>query len=77
LRKATAHPLLDHPAVEIFAANVANRDNAAVAISVPLLAASRSLTDPVSERQRRLLATAVRFLAGLAELATFRGVDAE
>jgi hypothetical protein len=75
LRKATAHPLLDHPAVEIFAANVANRDNAAV--SVPLLAASRSLTDPVSERQRRLLATAVRFLAGLAELATFRGVDAE
>ena len=69
--------LLDHPAVEIFAADVANRDNAAVAISVPLLAANRSLTDPVSKRQCRLLATAIRFLVRLAELGTFRGVDAD
>ena len=48
-----------------------------IAICVPFLAAYRSLADPVGERQRRLLATAVRFLAGLAELSTFRGVDAE
>jgi hypothetical protein len=41
------------------------------------LTAYRSLADPVSERQRRLLATPVRFLAGLAELGSFRGVDAE
>jgi hypothetical protein len=50
------HPsLLDHPAVEIFAANIADRDGAAVAVSVPFPAANRSLTDSVSERQRRFL----------------------
>ena len=69
--------LLDHPAVEIFAADIADCDGAAVAVSVPFLAANRSLTDPVGERQRRLLATTIRLLFRLAELGTFRGVDAE
>ncbi len=68
--------LLDHPAVEIFAADIAHGDGAAVAVSVPFLAANRSLTDRVSERQRRLLATTIRFLIRLAELGTFRGVNA-
>ena len=42
--------LLDHPAVEILAADIADRDGAAVAIWVPFLAVNRLLTDPVSER---------------------------
>ena len=77
LAKDRRPSLLDHPAVKIFAADVANRDNAAVVICVPFLAAYRSLTNSVSECQRCLLATAGQFLASLAESGTFGAIDAE
>jgi hypothetical protein len=52
---------------------MADHDGAGVAVSVPLPTANRSPTDPVSERQDRLLATAICLLFRLTSRA---GVDA-